>query len=468
MAENRPNILILMTDQQRADCMGCAGNTRIQTPSMDRIAAEGVRFAQAVTSSPLCMPARASFLCGRHVHAHGMWVNDGQLDADDDSLFRSLQQCGYYTGHIGKSHYHTQQAGEDLRDMEPYMHARGFDYVHETPGPWGSVAFDSYLTDAWKPRGLDQRVRDDYARRREFGRDKAFWPSPLDTDDHLDSYIGRQAVRFLEGYDQAEPFALFVGFGGPHPAWDPPQEYADMYDPADMPGAIAPTEPGPWVPKQAAERQRSRHAEGVNPADIAKMRAAYYGKISQIDHWMGRIFSVCEARGWMDDLLVVFWSDHGEMAGDHGRYHKSCFYEASLRVPLLMRWPGRIEPGTVSDELAQTVDIMPTVLQAAGQDVPERCQGRPLWPVLNGSHARLRGAALSEVRTGGRRITMACTKQYKYAVLDDGQGYMLYDLSADPLEQDNLIGRSDMQPVEARMREQLCELVGDGDLARKL
>lgn len=461
----RPNILILMTDQQRADCLGCAGHPQILTPNMDRIAAEGVHFTHACTASPLCMPARASFISGLHVHTHGMWANRGELAPEAESLFRRLQQCGYSTGHIGKSHYYGH-GGFHMREREPYMRARGFDYVHETTGPWATVTTDSYMTDQWQAKGLLDAFREDYGKRREAREQVSVWPSPLPTEDFPDSYVGRQAVRFIGEYDRDQPFALFVGFGGPHEPWDAPGEYAAMYDAARTPPPIEPAEPGPWVPEHAAAWQRSGRVGTMAPDDVRRLRASYYGKISLVDHWFGRILATCEKKGLMDDLLVVFWSDHGEMAGDHQLLHKSRFFESALRVPLMFRWPGRIPAGRTSHTLAQTTDIMPTLLEAVGTEVPQTCQGTSLWPALREPSAKVRDAALSEVERSGRRNTMIRTERYKYAVHDDAEGYMLYDLAEDPTERSNLIGHPDMGEVERELRAHLTELVAEGRSAK--
>ena len=278
MAEPRPNILILMPDQMRADCMGCARHPQIETPHMDRLAAEGMRFTHGCTVSPLCMPARASFISGLYVHNHDMWANAGQLAPEDDSLFQRLQAAGYHTGHVGKSHYYEHRAFH-MRDREPYMHARGFDYVHETTGPWATCTTDSYMTDDWASKGMLKAFRDDYRKRREH-KGVAVWPSPLPADDFMDSYIGRRAVRFVDEYDRDEPFALFVGFGGPHEPWDAPGDYATMYDPDEAPPRIEPTEPGDWVPESAAAWQRSGRFN-LSEEDVGRVRANYYGRLPQ-------------------------------------------------------------------------------------------------------------------------------------------------------------------------------------------
>jgi choline-sulfatase len=445
-----------MPDQQRGDCLSCARHPQVRTPNMDRLAAEGVRFPLAVTSSPLCMPARASFISGLRVDTHGMWQNRGELAPDAPSLFRCLQQCGYQTAHVGKSHYY-EHGGLHMREREDYMRARGFDYVHETTGPWATVNTDSYMTDHWHELGLLEAFRDDYRERRQRRDEFPVWPSPLPTEEFMDSYIGREAVRFLEERDDERPFALFVGFGGPHEPWDAPGDYATMYEPAAAPPAIPPPEPPSWVPDKAADWQRSGRYADMTDEHVARMRANYYGKISLIDHWFGRIFETCERLGVMDDLLLAFWSDHGEMVGDHGLLYKSRFFESAVRVPMMLRWPGRIAAGVESGALAQTVDLMPTLLEAVGAEAPPTCEGVSLWPPLREPSARVREAAVSSVERAGRRNTMVCTGRYKYAVHEDGAGYMLYDLAEDPQEQRNLIGHPDARETERDMRRRLAE-----------
>ena len=442
---DRPHILILMTDQQRADSMGCTGAAPLQTPNMDRLAAEGVRFANAVTSCPLCMPARASFVSGLYCHSHGMWANRGRLPAGDETFFQHLQRAGYHTAYVGKSHFYEHLRGEHLRDYEPYMRARGIDTLHETTGPWATTITRSYMTDRWEKLGLYKAFRDDYARRRK--NPTASWPSPLPAEEFLDSYIGREAVSFVDGYDGAAPVCLFAGFGGPHEPFDAPGQYATMYDPADCPPAIAP-EPIPDGLAPAARGYIHRRdsylkgADAIDPAAAAATRANYYGKIRLIDEWFGRVLDAFDRRGWLDETLVVHWSDHGEMCGDHGLYHKMCFYESSVRVPLTIRWPGELPAGQVRPHLAGTVDVFDTLLSAAGCEPSARSQGMNLLDACRDESAPLREAAFSEVAlpVDGRslRTTMVRTDRYKYAVTESAEPIMLFDLAEDPLEQRNL------------------------------
>jgi choline-sulfatase len=450
-----PPILILMPDQLRADCLSAAGHPQVRTPNIDRIAAEGMLFSRACTSSPLCMPARASFVSGLYPHNHGMWRNHGELPASDETFFHHLQAAGYHTCHIGKSHYYGH-GGFHLREREPYMHARGLDDVHETTGPWATVTTDSYMTDHWAAKGLLQAFRDDYARRRERGP-CSVWPSPLPTEEHLDSYVGRQAVRWIDAYAGDRPPCLFVGFGGPHEPWDAPGEYATMYEPSDTPAAIPATDPPEWVPDRAKQRMLRRRVDGMGDDDIRRVRASYYGKISLIDRWVGEICAAFERRGWWDEAVVLFWSDHGEMAGDFGWLHKSNFHESALRIPWIIRWPGVAQPGSTSEALVETIDAFPTLLEIAGCEPSARALGCSLASILRGEEAAVRDAVLSEVDG----ITMLRTEHLKYALDAGGEGFMLYDLANDPQERLNLIGHPDYAGLEAEMRERvLCRLVG--------
>jgi len=477
----RPHILILMTDQQRADCLGrgskprstrfgdlCAGHPLLRTPNMDRIAAEGVRFANAVTTSPLCMPARASFVSGLYCHNHGMWRNAGCLPADDETFFHHLQRAGYHTGYIGKSHFYVHRQGDHLRDHEDYMRARGIEYVHETTGPWATVNTRSYMTDRWEELGLYEAFREDYERRR--GTPWASWPSPLPEAEFPDSYVGRKAVEFIAGADGDRPICLFVGFGGPHDPFDAPGRYAAMYDPRRCPQPISPEPipaglPGPAAAYVGAREQFVRGAEGLDPEKVAAAAASYFGKITLIDYWVGGILEALAGRGWLEDTLVVLWSDHGEMLGDHGWFFKRVFYESSVRVPLLLRWPGQVPAGVVRPHLAQTIDVFDTLLEAAGCEPSQRSFGRSLLPAAREENAPLRDAAFSEVAMPGGKgqkdrnvlTTMVRTWRYKYAVDQAGQPLMLFDLAEDPLEQNNLAGDRRLAGVRAELDRQIYQ-----------
>jgi choline-sulfatase len=444
-----------MTDQQRADSLGCAGHPQLRTPNIDRLAAEGVRFVQATTASPICMPARASFATSLYPHTHGIWRNAGELRPEDETFFAHLRRTGYYTAAIGKSHYYDpRQDGRHVRDREQYMRARGFELVHETTGPQAAIHMESYVTDDWKRKGLWEAVAADY-RRRELPGELIVDPSPVGVDDYLDSYVGAQAERFVAAYDGAAPLCLFVGFPGPHEPFDAPGAYAKMYRPGDTPSPI----PVPGDYASLPERIRKMWTFDVWPQitldRIPQVRASYYGKVTLIDDWVGRIVDAFRAKGILDQTLVVFLSDHGEMLGDHGRLKKSTFHESNIRIPLILRWPGRIRASTVSQALAEIGDVFPTVLEAAGCP-PARCFGRSLWPVLDEPDAELRAFQLAEVQYGDRQF-MIRSSRYKFAVDSRSRAYMLYDLETDSREQHNLAVDPAARPLKLRLRRELVK-----------
>ncbi len=459
--KERPNILILMPDQMRADCMGCAGHTQIRTPNLDQLSADGVRFTNTFTVSPICMPARASFANGLYPHNHGMWTNLGRMPSEDETFYHLLQRIGYHTAHIGKSHYYPTVRRDHMKCEESYMHTRGFEYAHDTPGPMASIRMESFMSDEWKVKGLYESFRKDYEERRRLPP----WTSrisPLPTGDFPDSYVGRKAVEFVKGYKDERPMCLFVGFPGPHDPWDAPGEYATMYDSEETPPPIKAGEPGEWVPPKAADMMLLDRYNEMSIGDVRKVRANYYGKISLIDYWIGQILEAFEDRGWLDDLFAIFWSDHGEMLGDHQRLHKFVFYESSLRVPLTIRWPGHIPNSRTTDALVEIIDVFPTVLEAVGAAQSERCLGKSLWPIIRDPSVVNRQTILSEIHYGGCRRFMIRNDRYKYATSEMDGGYLLHDLEKDPTEYVNLIGHPDQQENETRLSNELLHLLMKG------
>ena len=193
-----------------------------------------------------------------------------------------------------------------------------------------------------------------------------------------------------------------------------------------------------------------RH-EGIPDENNRRIHALYYAKITHLDDLFGEILAAYERRGWLDDALIVHWSDHGEMLCDHGRFHKSVFFNGSLNIVMNVRWPGRIEGGRVCDSLVETIDAFPTILEAVGAPPSERCQGRSLWPCLREASAEVRDAAFSEIHD----TSMVMTRRHKYAVDSQGRGYMLYDLEKDPKEMRNLIGAPRTEAVERELRDRL-------------
>lgn len=449
----RPNILIIMPDQLRADCLSCAGHPVVQTPNLDRLAAEGVRFPQTYTTSPICMPARSSFLSGLFCHNHGQWSNYGSLPPTADTYAQRLRTAGYRTCHIGKSHLYEHGGGRHLRDHEPFMHALGWDDLFETTGPHATRNTDSIMTDHWQKIGCLQTFRDDYAKRDRHGFLTATWPSPMPPGETMDDFVGRTACDYLAGYQRPEPWVTFVGFGGPHEPWDPPADWAARYEGRAMNAPLPVTPPETWLtPAAAAHRANlARGEHALAPEQVAHIRALYYGKISHIDWWIGRLLDTLDQRGLAQNTLVILWSDHGEMLGDRNLYHKSIFYEQAARVPLILRLPDRAGAGTQRQQLVSLVDLFPTMLEAAGCPPRKQEFGRSLLPVVANPSASHHDAVFSEIH--GR--TMVRDGRYKQVVDRTGDVLKLYDLASDPAENCNLVGKPEAEATVQRLQQRL-------------
>jgi arylsulfatase A-like enzyme len=205
----------------------------------------------------------------------------------------------------------------------------------------------------------------------------------------------------------------------------------------------------------------------LTPEQVARIRGNYYGKISLVDHWIGRILDALAERGWSEDTLVVFWSDHGEMAGDHAHLFKSVLYESAVRVPLILRWPGRAVAGQTSAALAEIIDVFPTLLEALELPPSRRCLGRSLLPLLQDPAAPHREASFSEAVTYGKEhITMVRTPTHKYVVDEHSRGCHLYDLQADPGERRNLVGHPGYREIEGELRERVLAFLLSAQVRR--
>ena len=456
----KPNILVIMPDTFRGDSLACAGHPAVQTPNLDRLAAMGVRFDNAYSSSPICMPARSNCLSGLYCHNTGQWNNYGHLPAGTRTYMSLLRENGYRTAHIGKSHYYPHsnaRAGEKaphLDDEKPFMRSLGHEDVLETTGPWATVGTDSILTDRWRDRDMLDLFRDDYGKRAEVGPFKATWPSPLPEEEHMDTFVGRTTADYLRDYDDERPFAVFVGIGGPHDPWDPPQAWADRFKDVEVPKPIPATEAEAWLGDAAREFHTSMMGEPADEETWKAIRRLYYAKIAHLDSLVGEILDTLEAKGELDNTVIVFWSDHGDRLCDRGKVHKSVYYDESARVPLILRLPGNPGAGTGCESIVSINDIFPTVLDAAGVD-PVDGFGTSLVPATAGAGANFHDAVFSEIDNAGGRTTMIRTQRHKLVINAEADTLQLFDMQEDPQELQNLAGREDMTDLERDLKERI-------------
>ena len=448
---SKPNILFIMTDQQRWDAMGCSGGW-VKTPNLDRIAAEGVRFPNCVTTTPVCIPARVTLATGLYPHNTGVWCNGNYtLPESSRTWMQAIRDAGYRTSLFGKTHLHPH--GGDLRDRESLMHAYGLDDVDEIGGPRASASLRSHMTTKWEEKGLWEAYRKDYAERFA-NKPHVARPSVLPFEEYADVYVGQQAKTYLTEYDREKPWFCWVSFGGPHEPWDAPEPYASIYDPADMPEAASRPEWNAQLPEGELQK-RLRAAGDMTPEDIAAMRANYAGNIALIDDQIGEILDVIANRGEMENTIIAFTSDHGELNGDFGLIYKSVFLNGCVRVPLLLRTPQTLTTtaGSVCEAPVEWADVGPTLAELANASLDDEQFAVSLVPALATPESRPREDAISEI--AGE--VMMLTNEWKIALNAQGRSYLMFNVENDPLEQENLVGNSDYAEVQEKLVSRVLE-----------
>lgn len=433
MTDNRPNILWICTDQQRFDTVGAAGNTIINTPNLDRLAANGTLFDKAYSQAPICTPSRASFLTGMYastIHAcsngNASWAEAAPL------VTKLLADEGYDCGLCGKLHL----AGAKGR-IEPRPADDGYRFF----------SWSHHATDDWS-KGHDYA---DWVRSRSVDptaiyQENHYFPTEL----HQTTWCTNEAIRFIDS-ERSGPWLMSVNYFDPHTPFDPPPEYRERYPEGEMPGPhFQDTDLAAQAKLAAVDFQTP--ARRPEEFDAKAVQGAYYGMIELIDDNLGRLIDHLESTGQRDNTLIIFTSDHGESLGDHGLLNKGCrFYEGLVRVPLIISWPARFRACGRSNALVELTDIAPTLLEVAGMATPVTMTGRSLVPILSGAspadHHRdsVRSEyyrALDYIGTAAdepcRFATMIRDDRYKLVCYHGHPVGELFDLDADPWEHDNL------------------------------
>lgn len=461
--KDRPHILFLFTDQQRADCMGCAGHPMLKTPNMDRLAEQGVRFSRCYTSSPICVPARISLAMGLYPHNSNLWQNDATVPLEADTYMKRLKGAGYRTCTIGKNHLYPMD-NCNLFQNYPKLEAIGFEHVEDMSGTWGVIDGKSIYTDYLDSLGVFKQL-EDYLRKLEEEPDEVrrfvAEALPIPAEHYIDAFIGRRIEQYIDRYEWNQPSFVFAGFQGPHEPWDAPDEYAGLYDPDKIPDPIPEKAPGEWLPKRGLWYQKwAQYYQPKRPRDGKEIAARYFGKITQIDDSIGVILAAYERKGWLDSTVVILSSDHGEMLGDLGRLSKSVCYESAVRVPLLLCVPGGVGAGKVCDSFVETIDAHATILDAAGAEQWKHQDSKSLLPLVRGEAERVRDDVLVEAHAH----YMLRAEDHKIIVGRDGQTLALFDLVEDPLEQVNLCEHPDYRQVELEMRSRLLRRIAANTL----
>jgi choline-sulfatase len=388
-----PNILFLMADQFRADALGCI-DPRTRTPHLDALAARGWLFTNAYANSAECIPSRISLATGLYPHQTGVMVNEPcALHPRFPNWIQAIERAGYATSLFGKTHLHPHSG--DLREQAHLMQQYGLQVVDEIGGPRASAHLMSNMTALWEQHGFLERYRADFADR--FATDPfVARPSVLPLDLYYDCYVGQAARNYFATAPLNRPWFCWISFGGPHEPWDAPEPYASMYDR----DAVAPGLPKP--PDFSARRGLLQRAYGnrggapqLSDDQVAAMRANYAGNVSLIDDQIGKIIETIRDRGELDNTVIIFTSDHGEMNGDHGLVYKGNFLEPAIKVPLIVTLPGQCHPAR-SSAFVELMDVGATLVDYAAGTIPSPSLAKSLRPLITGNTAQHRPFAVSE------------------------------------------------------------------------
>jgi len=446
----RPNLIYLFADQLRYFSCGYAGDKLARTPSIDRLAAEGVSFRNAVSGHPVCAPYRASLFTGKYTTSTGMVINELRLSPEHECLGHVLTRGGYRTAYIGKWHLWANELGNHYDDRNgftpPGPYRLGFD------GLWAGYNFHHIYHDAFYYADTPQKV--------PCGPKGTYEPD-AQTD---------LAVRFLKDAAAGKaPFALFLSYGTPHDPWNPgnaPKKYMDMF--ADTDFALPPnfsTKADPYGDGWA------RPPKGFGPEMVNQWKRGYYAQTANLDWNIARLLKAVGELGLADETIVVFTSDHGEMFGAHGRRAKNIFYDEAARVPFLVRWPGHAPAGSESDACLNTVDIMPTLLTLLGLPVPKAVEGASLAHCALGKPgpepeaAFLQCTGTTAAWTDGHEWRALRDKRFTYAIYRRDRSELLFDNQADPYQRTNLIAdpkhAADAERLRALLKAKMAELNDD-------
>ncbi len=454
---DRPDIVVIVTDQQRYDTIRALGAGHMDTPNIDRLVEHGVSFSQCHVTSPSCVPCRASLFTGYYPHTNGVIANGQPWSR---TWVSDLAAAGYHCVNIGKMH------------TIPYDAKAGFHerFVVENKdrfleGRWFFDEWDKALA----AHGLKKQQRVEYRKRPDY-RDRlgAFtWDLPA----HLqsDNFVGGMARWWLETKPVGDPLFMVIGFPGPHPPYDPTPDMAEKYMGRDIP--LPEVTDAELAALHPVFQEKRRHdvevdhdsvAWKLNPTrdELHRMRAYYAANVEMIDREVGAIVDVLEKRGRLDNTVLVFTSDHGDCLGDHGLIQKWAPYDVVTRVPLVVCAPGRFDGGRVVDEMVQFFDLGPTILEWAGVTPDPTFEARSINSALKGAAFAGREHVFCEQGgdvnlTGTSFLTMVRSKTHKMVRFQGMERGQLFDLERDPDEREDLWG----DPGYAQVRSELGDVL---------
>ena len=426
-AARKPNVIFVFADQLRSQALGCYGDKQARTPNIDRMAAQGARFTNAVSTWPVCSPFRAMLLTGRYPMSNGVVENNRPIWDGQNTIATTLKAQGYETGYIGKWHLN---GGES---KVPADRRQGFDYWVGVSGPILSPA-DKDGKETWRP---EEQTKD--------------------------------AVRYIKGQGD-KPFCLFMSWNPPHDPYVAPDRYEKLFplDKMNFRANVAEKElvreqleKHPLPPGSDAGKKRQNWRQRLDSDDgVRQILSGYYATVAGLDECIGQVMKTLEEQGIAEDTILVFSSDHGDMLGSHRMCLKQEPFEESISIPFIVRYPKRVPKGAVTDALLSPVDMMPTLLGLAGAPIPGSVEGISLAEAAMGKRSDQQDALLimKMMPGGGPWIINAATewrgvrtKTHTYARLADGGPWILFDNKSDPYQMKNLVN----DPAHAKLREEL-------------
>jgi len=448
----KPNILFIFSDQHRHDVLGCAGHPLVQTPNLDRLAAEGARFTRTWCQSPVCQSSRACLITGRYTEDLDIFGNTRDFDPDWPTVMRSIQAAGYETASIGKTHYHGMPDRDEIESSDrpfdlgqrydEYVASFGWDYVLEE--------YDKYVHASRRVRSPYSDYLEEHDLLHEYREQikgvyrltPAHWrgeTSCIPQEHDLTSFLANHAIQWLDERNDDRPFFLKLAFVQPHvPLIDDPT-WAAHYAGADIPLPDQRVAEGPHAIWGEYLEQLNRHSQVQTMTDefIRTGIRHYLGMVSLIDQKIGDVVSMLRSQGQLDNTWIIYTADHGEMLGEHHLWAKMNFYNGAVQVPLLIRPPLGCDGREILD-LVELTDVTATLAEITGAQPPEGCRGRSLVPALDGE-----SVARELLRSRIYQFTGVRNEQFRFTLdMTTGTPCELFDLQSDPGELNNLVNVS--------------------------
>lgn len=459
MSETPPNIIFIITDQQRFDTIRALGYDYMETPNIDRLVNEGTVFTNCFITAASCAPARASLFTGYYPHTTGILKN---ADRWRRSWIELLNDAGYHCTNVGKMH------------TWPFQTPLGFDqrYVVENKDRYleGRYYFDEW-DKALRARGLVKQQRELYRKLPDYRERLGAFYWELDEDMHPDNFVGDLAAWWIRNYPRTEPLFLQIGFPGPHPPYDPVPRYAEAYMKKDLP--LLPVTQKELDTQPAAFKELRVHNEEIDHDSVVldldptheqrhRQRAYYLANVTMIDEKVGEILDALDAVGYLENSVIIFTSDHGDCLTDHGHSQKWTMYDIITKMPLIVWAPGRFEGGRKLDMLCQQMDIGPAILELAGVEPPPTIEAQSLLPALQGEAWPGRDHVFAEqardgIFTGNDFMTMVRSQHWKLVHFLEHSDGQLFDLEKDPDEINNLWDDPASEPKKRELLDVLRE-----------